>query len=258
MQLEQAIKKKKADREILLMTHIVLGYPSFDTNREVIKEMVDNGVVCIEMQIPFSEPMADGPVILKANQDSLAGGTTIEQCLEFGAEMCATHDIEFLYMTYYNVIFKYGGERFLDRAGEAGIQGLILPDLPPEEGHQFLTSARERGIAPIMIYSPTSTDKRMKELAGFGDGFIYCAARKGVTGKHSSLDTGFTDYLSRCRAATGLPLAVGFGIRSREDIETLIGVADIGVVGSQTIKLVDEQGSSAVGPFIRELLGAEG
>lgn len=255
MQLEQTIRKKKADKEILLMTHIVLGYPSFETNREVIREMVENGVDCIEMQIPFTEPMADGPVILKANQDSIAGGTTIEDCLNFGAEMCAAYDIPFLYMTYYNVIFKYGEDLFLDKARDIGIQGLILPDLPPEEGERFLKSAKKHGIAPVMIFSPTSTNERMKELADFSGGFVYCSARKGVTGKHTSLDADFSDYLERCRQATDLPLAVGFGIQNRGDIKSLINIADMGVIGSQTIKLVDEQGSSAVGPFMRELLG---
>lgn len=255
MKLEQMIRARQADKEILLMTHIVLGYPSFETNWEVIREMVDNGVDCIEMQIPFSEPMADGPVILKANQDSLAGGTTIEDCLKFGAKVCSTYDVPFLYMTYYNIIYKYGEEDFLERAAEAGIQGVILPDLPPEEGAELCRTAKEKGIAPIMIYSPTSTDERMKELTDYGDGFIYCAARRGVTGSHSNLDNEFQSYLGRCRTATSLPLAVGFGIQNRADIEALIGKADIGVVGSQTIKLVDEQGSGAVGPFIRALFG---
>lgn len=257
MKLEETIQARTADKEILLMTHLVLGYPSFETNWEVIREMVDNGVDCIEMQIPFSEPMADGPVILKANQDSLAGGTTIEDCLKFGAKVCATYDIPFLYMTYYNIIYKYGIEDFLDRAAEAGIQGLILPDLPPEEGADLCRSAKEKGIAPIMIYSPTSTVERMQELSNYGDGFIYCTARRGVTGSHSNLDSEFQSYLERCRTATSLPLAVGFGIQNRADIEALIGNADIGVVGSQTIKLVDEQGSGAVGPFIRTLFGNE-
>lgn len=255
MKLEQILRERKASKDILLMTHIVLGYPSFETNREVIKEMVENGVDCIEMQIPFSEPMADGPVILKANQDSLAHGTTIEDCLNFGAEMCATYDIPFLYMTYYNIIYKYGEQRFLERAAGAGIQGLILPDLPPEEGGTLCTGAKELGMAPIMIYSPTSKVERMAELSDYGAGFIYCTARRGVTGSHSDLDSGFQAYLNRCRQATSLPLAVGFGIQNRGDIEALIGAADIGVVGSQTIKLVDEQGSAAVGPFISQLLG---
>jgi tryptophan synthase alpha chain len=255
MKLEELIRQRKAHKDILLMTHIVLGYPSFETNREVIRAMVENGVDCIEMQIPFSEPMADGPVILKANQDSLARGATIDDCLAFGAEMCATHDIPFLYMTYFNIIYKYGEQRFLDQAVKAGIQGLILPDLPPEEGADLCKTAKQKGIAPIMIYSPTSTDERMEELANYGAGFIYCTARKGVTGTHSELDAEFTSYLERCRRATSLPLAVGFGIQNRTDIEALIGVADMGVVGSQTIKLVDRHGSEAVGPFISQLLG---
>lgn len=255
MKLEELIRQRKAHKDILLMTHIVLGYPSFETNREVIRAMVENGVDCIEMQIPFSEPMADGPVILKANQDSLARGATIDDCLAFGAEMCATHDIPFLYMTYFNIIYKYGEQRFLDQAVKAGIQGLILPDLPPEEGADLCKTANQKGIAPIMIYSPTSTDERMEELANYGAGFIYCTARKGVTGTHSELDAEFTSYLERCRRATSLPLAVGFGIQNRTDIEALIGVADMGVVGSQTIKLVDRHGSEAVGPFISQLLG---
>ncbi len=255
MKLEELIRQRKADKDILLMTHIVLGYPSFETNREVINAMVENGVDCIEMQIPFSEPMADGPVILKANQDSLARGATIDDCLDFGAEMCSTYDIPFLYMTYFNIVYKYGEQRFLDQAVKAGIQGLILPDLPPEEGADLCKTAKQKGIAPIMIYSPTSTNERMEELASYGAGFIYCTARKGVTGSHSDLDSEFASYLERCRRATSLPLAVGFGIQDRAVIEALIGVADMGVVGSQTIILVDQLGSAAVGPFISRLLG---
>ncbi len=159
-------------------------------------------------------------------------------------------------MTYYNIIFKYGEARFLERAAEAGISGLILPDLPPEEGSRFCEMARQKGIAPIMIFAPTSTNERMRELNVHGAGFVYCTARRGVTGKHSDLDAEFGAYLDRCRQATDLPLAVGFGIQSRSDIEELIGLADMGVIGSQTIKLVKEQGSAAIGPFIKALLGS--
>lgn len=253
MQLEQILREKKEEKEILLMTHIVLGYPSFEANREIIRQMVENGVDCIEMQIPFSEPMADGPVILKANQDSLAGGTTVQECLAFGAEMTATYDIPFLFMTYYNILFKYGEERFFQAAAKAGITGFIIPDLPPEMGENFFRLAKETGIAPILIYAPTSTPERMAELDAIGDGFIYCVARRGVTGKKSSFDDDFTSYLEQCKNATRLPIAVGFGIQSKEDIDTLCGRADMAVIGSQTIRLVDEQGVDAVGPFIRSL-----
>jgi len=253
MNLEQELKERLQKKDILLMTHIVLGYPSFEVNREVVRQMVDNGVDCIEMQLPFSEPMADGPVILKANQDSLANGTKIADCLAFGAEMAATHAIPFLFMTYYNIIFKYGESAFFAQAKEAGIKGLIVPDLPPEQGESFFRLADEQQIAPILIFAPTSTDARMRELDGFGRGLIYCVARRGVTGKKSEFGADFSDYLGRCRAATAKPIAVGFGIQDRDDIRVLIGKADMAVIGSQTIRLVDSKGAAAVGPFIAGL-----
>ncbi len=255
MQLEDQLRKRKSTKDILLMTHIVLGYPSFDINREVIKSMVENGVDCIEMQIPFSEPMADGPIIMKANLDSLDNGTKVEQCLQFGAEMAASYDIPFLYMTYYNIIFKYGEKRFIDECAKAGIQGLIVPDLPPEQSRNFFQIAHEKDIAPVLIFSPTSTEARMKELDQAGGGFIYCVARKGVTGKKSELDDSFASYMAQCRAATKKPIAVGFGIRNKKDIEILKGKADMAVIGSETIRLVDTEGSEAVAPFIAGLRG---
>lgn len=253
MILEEQLRNKLNQKDILLMTHIVLGYPSFDTNREVIHQMVKNGVDCIEMQIPFSEPMADGPVILKANQDSIAAGTKIKDCMDFAKEMAATHSIPFLFMTYYNIIFKYGEDNFFQKASDAGITGVIVPDLPPEMGRSFFSLSDEYEIAPILIFAPTSTSERMQELDGYSRGFIYCVARRGVTGKKSELGEGFNDYLDRCKKATQKPIAVGFGIQNKDDISALIGRADMAVIGSQTIRLVDELGAEAVGPFIAGL-----
>lgn len=253
MLLEKTLRNARLKKDILLMTHIVLGYPSFETNRKVIAQMVENGVDCIEMQIPFSEPMADGPVILKANQDSLAMGTTVKDCMAFGAEMAASHDIPFLFMTYYNIVYKYGEEQFFKDCQSANIQGLIIPDLSPEMGENFFKLANIYQVAPILIYAPTSTDHRMKTLNDSANGFIYCAARRGVTGSKSSFDEDFETYLSRCKAATTLPLAVGFGIQNKEDVASLKGKADMAVIGSQTIRLVDEKGPEAVGPFIAGL-----
>jgi len=253
MLLEKKLRTRLEKSDILLMTHIVLGYPSFATNRQVIDQMVENGVDCIEMQIPFSEPMADGPVILKANQDSLALGTSVADCIAFGAEMTRKYDIPFLFMTYYNIIFKYGEERFFKDCQSAGIQGLIIPDLPPEMGKDFFRLAKDHQVAAILIFAPTSTDARMAELNRSAAGFIYCAARRGVTGKQSEFDDEFNSYLSRCKAATSLPLAVGFGIRNKDDVAALCGKADMAVIGSETIRLVDAQGAEAVGPFISSL-----
>ena len=253
MLLEKILRARLEEKNILLMTHIVLGYPSFAINRQVIDQMVDNGVDCIEMQIPFSEPMADGPVILKANQDSLALGTSVADCIAFGSEMTKLHNIPFLFMTYYNIIFKYGEERFFQDCLNAGIKGLIIPDLPPEMGEDFFRLATQYQVAPILIFAPTSTDARMARLNDSAAGFIYCAARRGVTGKKSEFDDDFNVYLTRCRAATSLPIAVGFGIRNHDDVAAITGKADMAVIGSETIRLVDEQGPEAVGPFISGL-----
>jgi tryptophan synthase alpha chain len=255
MQLEQTIRAELArpEKNILLMTHIVLGYPSLEVNRQVIRQMVENGVELIEMQIPFSEPMADGPTIVRANQEALEAGTTVKECLAFAEEMCREHATSFLFMTYYNILYKYGVEAFFKKAKDVGIKGFIIPDLPPEEGKEFWRMASQYDIAPILIYAPTSTGDRMRKLAASAKGFIYCVARKGVTGTQTDFDTSFNDYMARCRKNTTLPLAVGFGISCRDDITFLTGKADIGVIGTATINLVDQKGPEAVGPFIAGL-----
>lgn len=243
----------KPDKEILLMTHIVLGYPSLEINGQVIAAMVENGVELIEMQIPFSEPMADGPAIVKANQEAIEQGIKVKECLSFAKEMTAKHHISFLFMTYFNIILQYGVEDFCKDAKEIGIKGFIIPDLPPEEGHDFFTLVRSHGIDPILIYAPTSTPDRMAQLNDSASGFIYCVARKGVTGQKTNLDHDFASYIKRCRQATSLPLAVGFGIADHNDVSQLRGKADIAVIGTKTIKLVNEQGPESVGPFIAGL-----
>jgi tryptophan synthase alpha chain len=251
--LESQLRAKLRERDILLMTHIVIGYPSFDESFRVIESMVAAGVDLMELQIPFSEPIADGPVILHANQLSLARGATVAKCLDFAREAAQTFPIPFLFMSYYNILFKHGVERFAAAMAERGLHGAIVPDLPPEEGRDYLSAMEAHKLAPIFIYSPTTSSQRMEYLASFARGFIYCVARKGVTG----LDTQFSDqlqsYLARCRAATRLPLALGFGVKDRSDVDYLKGKADIAVIGTQTIRLMDTQGIGAVGEFIRGL-----
>jgi len=251
--LEETIRNTLSHKKILLMTHLVLGYPSFEVNQQVIKQMVENGVDLIELQIPFSEPMADGPMILKANQEAISRGARVNDCLQFTREIIAEFHVPFLFMTYYNILFKYGVEEFINRAYDMNIQGFIIPDLPPEEGKEYIELVKKRNMAPIQIFAPTSTEERMKLLAGNGAGFIYCVARRGVTGKKTDFDKDFNGYIERCRRATGLPLAVGFGIRAKEDVNFLTGKADIAVIGTETIRLVDEKGAEAVGPFIASM-----
>ncbi len=251
--LETYLKERVRERGILLMTHIVVGYPSMEDSFQMVQTMVDAGVDLMELQIPFSEPIADGPVILRANQEALASGVTVKMCLDFASDVARSFPIPFLFMSYYNILFKYGVEPFAVAMAQRALKGAIVPDLPPEEADEYLRSMQANGLCPIFIFSPTTTDERMRAIAAHGRGFIYCVARKGVTG----LDTDFTDrlqeYLTRCRRATDLPLALGFGVKDREDVEFLRGKADIAVIGTQTIRCMNEAGVGAVGEFIRGL-----
>ena len=251
--LKAHLSERLREKKILLMTHIVLGYPSFEAAFETIEAMVGAGVDLMELQIPFSEPIADGPVILRANQRALAAGATVRQSLDFAREVTHSFDIPFLFMSYYNIIFKYGVGRFTAAMADNNLQGAIVPDLPPEEGADYLAAMEKFNLNPIFIFSPTTSEQRMKYLASFGRGFIYCVARKGVTGTETSFSGQLENYLARCRQATDLPLAVGFGGKEKADIDFLKGKADIAVIGSETIRLIEKEGIGAVKGFIRGL-----
>lgn len=251
--LEQHLKERRQKHEILLMTHIVLGHPHFDTSLRLVESMVHAGVDLIELQIPFSEPMADGPVILRANQEALGAGATVDRCFDLASEVARRFDVPFLFMTYYNVLFRRGVASFVSRMQDAGLRGAIVPDLPPEEAGDYLTAMREAMLSPIFIYSPNTDDARLKTIAGYGSGFIYCVARKGVTGSETAFSLDLTGYLSRARAATSLPLAVGFGVKERADVDFLRGKADIAVIGSETLRVLERGGLAAVGPFLSGL-----
>jgi tryptophan synthase alpha chain len=253
MNFETYLQKRRSEKEILLMTHLVLGYPSWTTCFQVIEAMVQAGVDLIELQIPFSEPMADGPVILRANQKALEKGITVQSCLDFARKAAEQFAVPFLVMSYANIPFKYGFNRFARTLAESNLQGAIIPDLPPEEGQDYLEAMKQFGRAPILFFSPTTPDSRMKTISSLAKGFIYCLSRKGVTGDETHFSSDLSAYLTRCRQATSLPLALGFGVKDKKDIDFLKGKADIAVIGSQMIRIVENQGSGAVGDFIGSL-----
>lgn len=253
-QLERSIRAAREKKDILLMTHIVLGYPSFDDSLRVVEDMVKAGVDLMELQIPFSEPMADGPVILKANAEALKAGATVDQSFEMAERLTKEFDIPFLFMTYYNILFCQGVKTFTERCKSIGIQGCIVPDLPPSEGQDYLDAMHAAELAPIHIFTPNTPEPRMRFLSDNSSGFIYSVARKGVTGKDTAFSDELETYLAQCRANTSLPLAVGFGVKSAEDVNFLRGKADIAVVGSETIRVMEREGISAVKPFIETLV----
>jgi tryptophan synthase alpha chain len=251
--LESYLQDRLKQRDILIMTHIVIGYPSYEASYNMVETMVRAGVDLMELQIPFSEPIADGPVILHANQKALAGGATVEKCFDFARKVTRSFDIPFLFMSYYNILFKYGVDRFSRRMVQEGLRGAIVPDLPHEEGADYLRAMAHEGLCPIFIFSPTTGQDRLKAIASVAQGFIYCVARKGVTGIDTVFSGQLDDYLKRCRAATNLPLALGFGVKDRADVDFITGKADIAVIGTQTLRIMENEGITAVGDFIKGL-----
>ncbi len=250
--LAEYIRKERERKDILLMTHIVLGYPSFDDSLRIVEAMVEGGVELMELQIPFSEPIADGPVILHANQKALDAGSTVDRCMEIAEQITSRFDIPFLAMTYYNIAFARGLREFPKALASAGLKGAIIPDLPHEEGDAFFSDMLEMGLEPVFLFSPNTSDARMAEIAKRARGLLYCVARKGVTGTQTDFEA-LDSYLRRCKKATDLPLALGFGVQDREDVAALVGKVDIAIVGSQAIRVLDDEGVQAIKPFVQSL-----
>ena len=251
--LETYIANRSKDRSVLLMSHIVIGYPNYSDSLRLVENMVEAGVDLMELQIPFSEPIADGPVIARANQKALEAGATVESCLRFAEEVASKYPIPFLFMSYYNIPFRRGTARFVEEMAHAGVRGAIIPDLPPEEASDYLSASAQNSVSPIFIFTPTTSDERLNVISKVANGFVYCVARQGVTGQQTSFSQELDGYLARCRRATKLPLALGFGVKSRDDVRYIEGKADIVVVGSETIRVVDEKGVGAAREFIRSL-----
>lgn len=251
--LKSYLKKRLGEKDILLMTHIVIGYPSFDDNLRIIEAMVAAGVDLMELQIPFSRPIADGPIITHANQQALKGGTTVKNCFHLAQKVARTFTIPFLMMSYCRVAFRYGLERFIMSLSECGLCGSIIPDLPPDESHTYIDRMHAHNLDPILLYSPSTSIDRMRTIASSGSGFIYCVARKGVTGENTDFSEELATYLRKCRKSTSLPIALGFGIKEKSDIDFLKGKVDIAVIGSQTIRVMEKKGVDSVGDFIGSL-----
>ncbi len=240
-------------RGILLMTHAVIGYPSLAGTLELVDTMVEAGADLMELQIPFSEPIADGPVFLRANHVALRNGVTVDQCLELAGRVTRRHRIPFVFMSYFNILFRRGLERFAEDARRSGIAGAIVPDCPPEEGAGYLAAMHGAGLSPIPLLSPRTPPDRLRMLGSSGSGFAYVVARRGVTGARTELSGEVAGYLARCRASTELPLAVGFGITGRDDVRFLEGKADVAVVGTQSVRVLEAEGVEGVGRFLRGL-----
>lgn len=258
MMLETYIRKRQREKSLLLMSHIVIGYPNFRESWALARTMVDAGVDLMELQIPFSEPMADGPVILDANQKALAAGATVAKCLEFMRELSSQVPIPLLFMSYYNIPFRYGVARFAKDAKQAGAVGAIVPDLPHEEGEELASALRASSLDPVLLFAPNTPEARLAAIAERASGLVYCVARKGVTGAKTDFGADLGEYLARARRATALPLAVGFGLKERADVEFVRGKADVAIVGSESLSVFNRLGLDATRDFVRTLTAPVG
>lgn len=241
--ISDTFRKLKAEGRAALMPYVSAGHPSLETTESLLPALAKSGADLIELGIPYSDPLADGPTIQRAGQIALEAGATIPKIHSMMRRLREQGlTVPVLYMVYYNCIFRQGEERFLDDAAAAGIDGLIVPDLPLEEAVRLQDSAAERGLDFVYLLAPTSTPERIEATANRASGFIYCVSLTGVTGARSSLSDAIHPLLKQIRSATDVPLAVGFGVSTPEQAATVASMADGVIVGSALIDVIDGAG----------------
>ena len=240
--IDRRLEKIKLENRLGLMTHVVCGYPTLKESEEIVELMDKSGVDFIKMQIQFSDPLADGPTIMRACEMALEKGAKVKDAFEMAEELAQKVSAPLLFMAYYNNIFKFGVEKFIKKAKEVGISGLIVPDMPIEEEDEehFIKFCDKYGIYHIHVLSPVSTEERIKKNSEVASGFLYCTARQGITGAKSELDPKVGEFLKRVKKYVKVPLAVGFGISKKEHMEVLKGNVEIAVVGSVILDIINQ------------------
>lgn len=234
---------------------LTAGDPSLEKSEEYILEMARAGADLIEIGIPFSDPVAEGEVIEKADQRALAAGTTTDGVFELAARVRVKVNIPLVLLTYLNPVFTYGYERFFQKCEESGIDGIIIPDLPFEERGEIAGIAKAHGVIPITMIAPTS-EERIQKLAEQAEGFIYLVSSMGVTGVRSEIVTDLPKIVSKIRKATDVPVAVGFGVARPEQAKEIASFADGAIVGSKIVSLIEQCGDKAAEPlygYVKEM-----
>lgn len=251
--LENYIRERLESRCLLLMTHAVVGYPSLDENWAMLEAMQNAGVDLVELQLPFSEPIADGPAFIRANQSALDHGLDWQQYFDFFTRAAAEFDFPLLFMGYYNSVYTMGHQQFCERLKSAGGSGYIVADLPVEHSALLDECARPAGLDHIQIVTPLNSTARLRQIADVASGFLYCVARKGVTGKQTDFNQDLATYMQHCRATTDLPLAIGFGIKTANQLKSIRGTADIAIIGTAGLEVWEQQGAIKYLKYLRDL-----
>ncbi|HID92383.1 TPA: tryptophan synthase subunit alpha [Candidatus Gracilibacteria bacterium] len=247
------------ENRIGVMTHVIVGYPNLQATEDLVITMAENGADFIELQIPFSDPVADGPTILKASQIALDNGVTVENAFTLAQNLRKKGvTIPLLFMTYTNIVNAYGIEKFAEKSAKVGIDGYIIPDLPfdTKEGQLLFTVSQKYSLEMIPLYAPTMNDDRYAMLGRYSQNIIYAVSRTGVTGtKGTNSETDLDTYLHKIKNATPVKtrIALGFGIQSYEQIKNLKGVVDTVVIGSHLVRVFDEEGNEGVREFLKAI-----
>ncbi len=237
---------------------ITCGDPDLETTAACVRAAVENGADLIELGIPFSDPTAEGSVIQGANIRALNGGVTTDKIFDFVRELRKDVKIPMVFMTYANVVFSYGSDKFISACKDIGIDGIILPDLPFEEKEEFLPHCRKYGVDLISLIAPTSND-RIAMIAKEAEGFLYIVSSLGVTGTRNEITTDLTSIVDIVRQNTDIPCAIGFGISAPEQAKKMSDISDGAIVGSAIIKIIEKYGKNApeyVGQYVKEMKSA--
>ncbi len=244
-----------------IMTHLVAGYPSFTSNLKLLKVMEKSGVSMVEIQIPFSEPIADGSTITLANQSALDKGVTLEKAFAFIEKARSTVTLPLIVMTYYNIPYQMGLEKFLKKCQALGVSGLIIPDIPfDEEREDYFKLIKSYNLLPIIVISPTTQEKRLEQIIRLtkkNQSFIYTTLKVGITGSKKDLNKTGMAFLKKIKKKLTdqqIPLAAGFGISNKNQIATVKKNSDVVVIGSYIIELFNQQGAEGVEKFLQEAL----
>ncbi len=234
--IEETFARLKAEGRTGFVAFLTVGYPDVESTLRIVPALIEGGADVIELGVPFSDPLADGPKVQEASFHALEQGVTVETCLDVVRKL-RDRGVEapIVPMGYYNPLMAYGLARFTKDAAEAGVDGLIIVDLPPEESDEMLAACEAAGLRLIYLVAPTSTEDRIREVARRASGFVYCVGVTGVTGERDEIAPGLAEFVGRVRNATNLPIAVGFGISQRKHFEAVARIADAAVIGSAII-----------------------
>lgn len=243
--IADAFENKKA-----FIPFVTAGDPNLDVTRELLLAMQEAGADLIEIGIPFSDPVAEGPVIQEADDRALAAGTTTDKIFDMVKNLKEDITIPMVFMTYINPIYAYGTEKFAKKASECGICGVIVPDVPFEEKEEIKDAFHEQGLEVVSMIAPTSSD-RVKRIASEAEGFVYCVSSLGVTGVRTELNTNIASLIDQVREVSDIPCAIGFGISTPEQAKKMASISDGAIVGSAIVRIVAEHGEDCVS-YVRD------